>query len=447
MSTAPLLNPISGGLYAPIWSGIQKQIAGYCDVEFDPIMGTLGIPTSVSLTPGQVSLKNQVVIDSDADFLTREIFVSPISGSNVGVSGAINPQDLKIRITDGDGNAITSDWITANDLNQCVGPCALPFRKGTTVLIDLWNQGDGSLIVQMGFKGVKRFPCNETQARIPRFVTQRSLMCKQWQGVRFEEFEYFFEFGANTSTFATLLLASEGGAIQFTAVTAGAGGNAITVAVVAGGGASPTIGVIGNAITFTQNATNSGTQQQFLALLTGSAAASALVTGVGVNNPNAPMQLQAATNLAGGSGGAASSVFPPWVNNLSPVAPNQVWSRFTLPTESDADFLWRGTCGMIMQTGGPVAAPQQFFLTFYDPNQIPLANTIQRPGQTPVTTGPACELVLSNGGGRMSPQFPEVFVPRSGVLQADLALLVPSDATVQFSLRGVKVYNEGDCKW
>ena len=160
----------------------------------------------------------------------------------------------------------------------------------------------------VGFKGWKRVKCDAKQADLPKFVPQSERFCKPggW-GIRFEEYEYFFEFANGGLAFAGLLIASEAGAIQFNAVTPGIGGNSITIAIVGGAGGSPTIGVVGNAITFMQNAMNSGTQQQFLALLAGSAAASALVTGIGLNNPFAPMPLFPIENLSGGS----SSTVPP----------------------------------------------------------------------------------------------------------------------------------------
>jgi hypothetical protein len=454
MSTNPqglLLSPMAGDLYAPTWAGIYKQLPGYCDVDFDYAMGnegdffftqTLGPSGSGS----EFALKLPCNINTDADYLAREMYISPIAGSAVGPSGAINPQDLKVRIRDGDGNAITSDWITANDLCGPLGPCALPFRKGGNVTIDLWNQGDGTLVVAAGFKGWKRFPCNETQGQLPPFIPQRHRFCKEWAGVKFEEYEYFFEFtNGAASTFASLLISSEAGAIQFTAAIAGGAGNSITVAIVAGAGASPTISVAGNAITFTQNAGNSGTQQQFLNLLNSDPAATALVSGAGVNNPNAPMPLQAATPLAGGS----SSTVAPWVTNLQPQSPNNIFAKFALPTDNDADFLWRGTTGMIMSASGPIAqVPDAWFLLFYDIDQIPLANTVPHPGINPTPSGPSAEMVISSGGGRMAPHWPEILIPRGRPILVDILLQTPATglSSVQFSLRGFKVYDEGNCE-
>lgn len=336
----PILDPNSGDMYAPTWAGLYKQIPGYCDVDFDYPCGAEGLPTSITLQPGQTSLKNPVAIDSDADYLAREIYVAPIGGSTVGDSSEINPQDLKIRITDGDGNAITSDWCTANDLCQGVGPVPLPLRKGTVVFVDLWNQGDGVLVVQMGFKGWKRFPCSDKQAEVNPFLTQRAAFCKPWPGVRFEDYEYFWEFS-----------------------------------------------------------------------------------------------------------NGASALFPPWVSNLQPTSPNGEFRQFTLALDQDAGFLWRGTTGMIMRTGGPVPqAPEQFFITFYDNALVPLAKLVPRAGAVPQTPGPGCELVLSDGGGRMAPHFPEIWIPAGGTLAVDVTLQIPEGVTVSFSLRGVKVYDLAACR-
>lgn len=329
--TPTLLNPWSGNLYAPVWAPVTPQVPGCCDVDFD------FDPLNVTLNPGQTSYKNPLVVDDDADYLAREIFIAPIAGSTTGESGAINPQDLKIRITDGDGNFITSDWITANDLCQPVGAAPLPLRKGTTVFVDLWNQGDGTLIVQMGFKGFKRFACNNTQGPIPPYYPERARYCNEWPGTRFEEWEYIFEF---------------------------------------------------------------------------------------VNGANA--------------------FSPPWAQNLQPYSPNQVFALVPLATDKDADFLWRGITGMIMSNGGPVSIVQQMWLTFYDHNTVPMAKAVPRLGSVPALPGPGAELVLSNGGGRMNPVFPEILVPRGATPQVDIAIACTT--SVQFSLRGFKVYTGADCK-
>lgn len=343
-SNGLLLNPWSFDMYAPSWAGVTPQLPGFCDVDFDYPMsdqpGSELVYTTVTLAPGQKSFKNQIVIDSDADYLSREIYIAPVGGS----TGPANPQDLKMRLSDGDGNFITSDWCTANDLCGPVGPVPLPFRKGTVAYVDLWNQGTATLIVQVGLKGFKRFPCADTQAPIPAYRPISSLYCREQPGQTFEEFEYFFEFS---------------------------------------NGSSP--------------------------------------------------------------------LFAPWVQNLQPYSPNIVFRQLPLRIDNDADFLWRGTTGMIMAGGGGVAqAPQEFFLKFYDNAIIDLAKDIIRPaGYTPQRAPLGCEMVLSNGGGRMAPHFPEIFIPRGGAVNVDILLQTQSPPTaiesVSFSLRGFKLYSEAAC--
>ena len=173
----PILSPWqSGNLFAPAWQGVTPLLKGWCDVDFD------FTPIQVAVAPGSFALKNQLPVDTDADYLSREIFVAPIAGTTGDpITGIVNPSDLKIRITDGDGNAITSDWITANDLNGPVGPVPLPLRKGSIPLIDFWNQGTGTLIVQCGVKGFKRFKCSNEQGVIPPFYPASLRYCKPWR--------------------------------------------------------------------------------------------------------------------------------------------------------------------------------------------------------------------------------------------------------------------------
>jgi hypothetical protein len=338
-----LIKPWTGNLYAPTWAGIYPQLPGYCDVDFDYAMGNQGdFFFTVTLGPSgsgtEFALQQPCNIDTDADYLAREMYISPLPGSTPGESGVINAQALKVRIRDGDGNAITSDWVTANDLCGPLGPCALPFRKGGNVTIDLWNQSDGTVIVACGFKGWKRFPCFDTQGALPPVIPQRYRFCKEWPGVRFEEYEYFFEFANGANAF-----------------------------------------------------------------------------------------------------------YPPWVSNLQPQSPNQIFQKFALPTDNDADFLWRGITGMILTADGPVAAiPDAWFLLFYGLDQTPLANVVNIPGIVPTPSGPSAEMVISNGGGRMNPHWPEILIPRGMPVQVDILLQTPATglSSVQFSLRGFKVYKE-----
>jgi hypothetical protein len=328
MNALPV-NPWSTNMYAPKWASITPQLPGWCDVEFD------FNPVTITLAPGAQSLKNILKVDQDADYLTREIIALPIGGE-----GTINPQDLKFRLIDGDGQYITSDWVTLNDINGPVGPAVLPLRRGSEPYVDVWNQSaNASAVVMIGFKGFKRSPCTTRQADIPAFTPQSKRFCKPWDSrIWFEEYEYFFEF----------------------------------------------------------------------------------VNGV-------------------------LATAPPWAMNLQPQTPNGVFQKLPLRTDHDASFLWRGVSGMIMSKGGPAPIPGEWFLRFYDCGEVPLATEIKRPGLLPAIAGPDATMVLSNGGGRMSPHWPEVYIPRGGVVSVDIALLTPATVSVQFSLRGVKVYGEELC--
>jgi hypothetical protein len=331
MSAVPsfLVNPWSTNMYAPKWASITPQMPGWCDVEFD------FDPITITVGPGVQSLKNQLLVDGEADYLAREIIALPI----VGTTGTLNPQDLKIRLTDGDGQFITSDWCTLNDLNGPIGPAALPLRKGSQPYFDIWNQGAATAVLVVGFKGWKRVKCDAKQVDLPEFVPQSRRFCQPWAPqIRFEEYEYFFEF----------------------------------------------------------------------------------VNGV-------------------------LATAPPWAMNLQPQTPNQVFQQIPLRTDEDASFLWRGTSGMIMSASSEQIVGN-WFLRFFDSGIVPLALQVPRPNLVPSLAGPAAELVLSNGGGRMSPQFSEVYIPRGGLALVDIGLLTSNAISVQFSLRGVKVYGEEACK-
>ncbi len=329
MSTLPV-RPWSTNMYAPKWASITPTLPGWCDVEFD------FVPITLTLAPGAKALKQFLPVDNDADYLTRELIALPIAGT----TGTLNPQDLKFRLVDGDGQFITSDWVTLNDINGPVGPAVLPLRKGSQPYVDVWNQSaSATAVLIVGFKGMKRVACNTQQSDIPEFVPQSKRFCKPWlPGMWFEEYEYFFEFV--NGTLATI---------------------------------------------------------------------------------------------------------PPWAMNLQPQTPNNEFQQFPLPIDNDAGFLWRGTSGMIMSKGGPAPVPGEWFLRFFDVSNVPLARQVPRPTLAPSIAGPGAELVLSNGGGRMSPHWPEILIPRGGAIAVDIALLTDATVSVQFSLRGVKVYGEAVC--
>jgi hypothetical protein len=179
-------------------------------------------------------------------------------------------------------------------------------------------------------------------------------------------------------TAANLLVDSEAGAILFTALTSGVGGNSISIAIVAGIGALPTISVVGNAITFTQTASNNGTQQQFVDLVTSTPAAAALVSASGLNNPSGAMPLFPVQNLSGGSGsdGALSPL-------TSPVCAMLIYdqNRVTISNIPIMDIFYDGGPDSIYQNGAMV--PPLFYgkdsvlqIDFYsevtDPADLPV---------------------------------------------------------------------------
>ena len=112
--------------------------------------------------------------------------------------------------------------------------------------------------------------------------------------------------------------------------------------------------------------------------------------------------------------------------------------KIPLQTDNDADFLWRGLTGDWNTANNDVATVGNVGLVFYDVDGVPL---VQGPLLNPwgsLRSGGFRETILGNGGGRPAPQFPEIFIPRGGVLQLDLSF--GAAETVRFSLRGVKVY-------
>ena len=116
--------------------------------------------------------------------------------------------------------------------------------------------------------------------------------------------------------------------------------------------------------------------------------------------------------------------------------------KVPLQTDNDADFLWRGITGDWNTANNDVATVGGVGLTFYDPWGVPL---VQAPLMNPwgsMRSGGFRETILGNGGGRPAPFFPEILIPRGGVVQVDLSF--GGVEVVRFSLRGMKVY--GTCK-
>ena len=117
--------------------------------------------------------------------------------------------------------------------------------------------------------------------------------------------------------------------------------------------------------------------------------------------------------------------------------------RFPLQTDADADFLWRGVTGDWNVVNNDVETAGDAAITFYDAEGLPMMGPV---GLTSNWGSLQCglfrESVLASGGGRPAPLFPEIFIPRGGVVSADISF--GSAQTVRFSLRGCKVY--GHCK-
>lgn len=117
--------------------------------------------------------------------------------------------------------------------------------------------------------------------------------------------------------------------------------------------------------------------------------------------------------------------------------------RVPLQTDNDADFLWRGITGDWNTANNDVAAVGSAALRFYDPLGVPLSQTgLSNPWSSP-NVGQFRELILPSGGGRPYPVFHEIWIPRGGVVLADISF--GAAATVRFSLRGLKLYG-GACR-
>lgn len=114
--------------------------------------------------------------------------------------------------------------------------------------------------------------------------------------------------------------------------------------------------------------------------------------------------------------------------------------RQPLQTDSDADFLWRGTQGDWNCINNDVAAVGSVGLTFYTPDgrRMTVQGTTNPWGSGNV--GQFRESILSSGGGMYAPQYPEILIPKNGVIEVDISF--GGAATLRFSLRGLKVYRE-----
>ena len=306
-----------GNIYAPQWMGVSPGLAGYDDREHD-----LDLP-AVTVPPATITAPQPLALDSDADFLVRDIEFSllPIDGGNFSQVG---PLDIRVRIRDGNGRLFTSDFIPIVDL---IGPlCPVwPLERGSVLNIEYQNiHATRTAQVLLVLKGYKRVACAGRPAPIASdYVPMYRRYAAAVQGKELDDFEYPFTF---TSPGAT---------------------------------------------------------------------------------------------------------------------PGQDLLRIPIQTDNDADFLWRGLVGDWQIATNDVVTVGLVWLQFWDPHNTPLSNTLPVPWGS-LNAGMPRENILSNSGGRMAPQYPEIFVPRGGVIELTMSFGFSSPAvllTLRGSMRGVKVYD------
>ncbi len=186
--------PPIGNIYAPPWVPFSPVVAGICDAEFDNTAPNVQGQTITVLHGGvpqlgKQSSNQQIFVSSDADQIVREIqvlFLQP-------AGGVVNPSDLRIRLRDGDGRLITSDYMYAVDLCGPLCP-ALSVRRGTTVLIDLVNLNAAiDLNVIVVFKSVKRILCGTTESIASPYRPMYRRYSQPGEGETYEDAEFPFE--------------------------------------------------------------------------------------------------------------------------------------------------------------------------------------------------------------------------------------------------------------
>jgi len=202
--------PPLGNIYAPPWVPFSPVVPGVCDTEFEntvpQVQGTSitvlhgGVPQL-----GQQNSNQRLSISSDSDEVVREIqvlFLQP-------VGGVVNPSDLRVRLRDGDGRLITSDYVYAVDLSGPLCP-GLTLRRGTVMLVDLVNFNAAvDLKVQLIFKTVKRTNCDTTESILTPYMPLYRRYSKPGPGEEFHDCEFPFEFvstGINDLTRIPLLV-------------------------------------------------------------------------------------------------------------------------------------------------------------------------------------------------------------------------------------------------
>jgi hypothetical protein len=303
----------NGNIQAPPWMMLSNVVGGVQDAEYDltpQVAVTIG--AAVSSSVATFLFGNQLPIDSD-DFLVREIqwYVT-------ASDGALNPQDLRVRIRDGDGRLFTSDFVQICDLTGPLCP-PWPLCRSTNLLFDFQNvNATTGATITVCLKGWKRRPCPSQQAIISPYVP----MWKRYTvpadpSVELDDFEYPFTFSSSVA-------------------------------------------------------------QDLL--------------------------------------------------------------KVPLPTDNDADFLWRGLAGDWNTDTNDVAVVGSVAVTFYNQGSLPLNQFGLVNPWGSLQAGEFRELVFSSGGGRVAAFFPEILIPRGSVALVDLSFGGP--ATLRFSLRGMKVYTQ-----
>ncbi len=139
--------------------------------------------------------------------------------------------------------------------------------------------------------------------------------------------------GTNATVTATLFVQSTAGGsgITYTAVTAGTGGNAITIQYATPSGTGSVV-ITGTAILVTPAA--AGTNTTVLAQIQANINASGLVTGVITGTASDPVVLRAATALAGGVGGPLSTIYKALLNAEGSIGPWTLVGNLPAPLQA-----------------------------------------------------------------------------------------------------------------
>jgi hypothetical protein len=116
--------------------------------------------------------------------------------------------------------------------------------------------------------------------------------------------------------------------------------------------------------------------------------------------------------------------------------------RIPIQTDNDADFLWRGLTGDWVIATNDTNPVGLAWLTFWDPHNRPLTEIGLTVPWGSQNAGMPRESVLSNSGGRLAPQYPEIFIPRGGVIELTISFgMSTTPIEVIGSLRGLKLYD------